>query len=101
MPPLPVLRVACRALAGGGHPASSPPVHDNYYPTTRTGLLFARRCSSDRVSDSVKQEQAHIVNHRCRLYVLFRVAERSEENVVVIGSGLGGLCCAGLLARYG
>ncbi|KAE8771482.1 putative all-trans-retinol 13,14-reductase [Hordeum vulgare] len=28
------------------------------------------------------------------------VAERSEENVVVIGSGLGKLCCAGLLARF-
>uniref|UniRef100_N1QZB1 Putative all-trans-retinol 13,14-reductase n=1 Tax=Aegilops tauschii TaxID=37682 RepID=N1QZB1_AEGTA len=29
------------------------------------------------------------------------VAERPEADVVVIGSGLGGLCCAGLLARYG
>ncbi|GJN22703.1 hypothetical protein PR202_gb10298 [Eleusine coracana subsp. coracana] len=27
--------------------------------------------------------------------------ERPEADVVVIGSGLGGLCCAGLLARYG
>ncbi|KAK1642421.1 hypothetical protein QYE76_060226 [Lolium multiflorum] len=29
------------------------------------------------------------------------VAERPEADVVVIGSGLGGLCCAGLLAMYG
>lgn len=27
-------------------------------------------------------------------------AGRSEADVVVIGSGIGGLCCAGLLARY-
>lgn len=27
-------------------------------------------------------------------------AARSEADVVVIGSGIGGLCCAGLLARY-
>nr|AAT77005.1 expressed protein [Oryza sativa Japonica Group] len=27
-------------------------------------------------------------------------AERPEADVVVIGSGIGGLCCAGLLARY-
>lgn len=26
---------------------------------------------------------------------------KAEADVVVIGSGLGGLCCAGLLARYG
>ena len=30
-----------------------------------------------------------------------RAVERPEADVVVIGSGLGGLCCAGLLARYG
>lgn len=28
------------------------------------------------------------------------MAERPEADVVVIGSGIGGLCCAGLLARY-
>lgn len=28
-------------------------------------------------------------------------AGKPEADVVVIGSGLGGLCCAGLLARYG
>nr|CAB3492511.1 unnamed protein product [Digitaria exilis] len=32
---------------------------------------------------------------------LIRAVERPEADVVVIGSGLGGLCCAGLLARYG
>lgn len=26
---------------------------------------------------------------------------KPEADVVVIGSGIGGLCCAGLLARYG
>lgn len=28
-------------------------------------------------------------------------AEKAEADVVVIGSGVGGLCCGGLLARYG
>uniref|UniRef100_A0A0E0KLE5 Amine oxidase domain-containing protein n=1 Tax=Oryza punctata TaxID=4537 RepID=A0A0E0KLE5_ORYPU len=32
--------------------------------------------------------------------VLSGVVERPEADVVVIGSGIGGLCCAGLLARY-
>ncbi|KAF8644611.1 hypothetical protein HU200_066383 [Digitaria exilis] len=39
---------------------------------------------------------------RCRAgFWLIRAVERPEADVVVIGSGLGGLCCAGLLARYG
>ncbi|KAL9229689.1 hypothetical protein vseg_005128 [Gypsophila vaccaria] len=29
------------------------------------------------------------------------VSGKSEADVIVIGSGIGGLCCAGLLARYG
>lgn len=29
------------------------------------------------------------------------VLGKPEADVVVIGSGIGGLCCAGLLARYG
>ena len=28
-------------------------------------------------------------------------AEKAEADIVVIGSGVGGLCCGGLLARYG
>ncbi|KAM3269414.1 prolycopene isomerase, chloroplastic [Capsicum chacoense] len=29
------------------------------------------------------------------------ISGKSEADIVVIGSGIGGLCCAGLLARYG
>lgn len=31
---------------------------------------------------------------------MFDGAGKAEADVVVIGSGIGGLCCAGLLARY-
>ncbi|GJM97210.1 hypothetical protein PR202_ga14119 [Eleusine coracana subsp. coracana] len=39
--------------------------------------------------------------HESRRRAQSLALERPEADVVVIGSGLGGLCCAGLLARYG
>lgn len=33
--------------------------------------------------------------------IILYFAEKVEADVVIIGSGVGGLCCGGLLARYG
>ena len=33
--------------------------------------------------------------------IIHHSAEKAEADIVIIGSGVGGLCCGGILARYG
>ncbi|XP_062212971.1 prolycopene isomerase 1, chloroplastic isoform X2 [Phragmites australis] len=58
-------------------------------PSSRCRAVAADECSAD---PSYPEGQNR---------TLSGAVERPEADVVVIGSGLGGLCCAGLLARYG
>ncbi|XP_057977878.1 prolycopene isomerase, chloroplastic isoform X2 [Malania oleifera] len=78
------------AVGVGSNPLHSHPflTNPNFSPERRT--LLARN-SNDRQSSNGYPSAAKVNKS---------IPGKPEADVVVIGSGIGGLCCAGLLARY-
>uniref|UniRef100_A0A0C9QVE0 TSA: Wollemia nobilis Ref_Wollemi_Transcript_6218_2204 transcribed RNA sequence n=1 Tax=Wollemia nobilis TaxID=56998 RepID=A0A0C9QVE0_9CONI len=62
----------------------------------RCGAAFARSGSVVESGEAAGIKEADTTNTRSK-----RFPGKPEADVVVIGSGIGGLCAAGLLARYG
>ena len=97
-PPLLQGRAAARWLRTSAPPTPrSPRARTAGFPgTNRNAQTQLTIRISDFASSSPRRCCVGLVGMRST-----RAVERPEADVVVIGSGLGGLCCAGLLARYG
>ncbi|XP_058097667.1 prolycopene isomerase, chloroplastic [Magnolia sinica] len=78
------------ALGIVGNPLQLRPLPSNFKFTRERRAVFARN-SNGQESSSNGSPSLREKNH---------FPGKPEADIVVIGSGIGGLCCAGLLARY-
>lgn len=103
LPPLRRVRVRARQPPPLQGRAAARWLRTSAPPTPRS--RSARTAGFPGTDGNAPTNQTDHSDFRLRLLIASqlstRAVERPEADVVVIGSGLGGLCCAGLLARYG